>query len=926
MNNKLLKSSLIVVALSAALVGCGDDTTSEQHLISGNKYLGSGDDKAAVIEYKNALKKDPQNVLARLALGKIYQARGDLPAAAKELSRAMDKDATRRDAIIPYAMVLNRMGDSQEVLDLALLSSRLSNEDMAHAHYLRAQSFLRLEKEGKGRIELSQCSKIDGVGDYQRLCAAHLALFEQKFEPALVIVEQLLKQSPNMAEALYLSGAIYTQQKRYTQAVASYRTYIEHHNNSGSAVAAVNLLLAEALVNNNQMDEAKAEIDIIFKRAPLQPIANFLMARMLFAEESFKLTLFHAQITTKSIPSHFSANLLGGVSAFRLGDYSESYHMLTKIERQLSGRTLPIIMNVINNIKRGEVEHSRQLLSQAGAIDSKSARLYMLAANEFRLAQDYETALSILERVQSVMPHSMALKFQLGRLKLQMNDQSGLADLRRAVFDPAYSDQALPILAQGYFRASKESELKDIAQQLKRKMPNHKSGWLLASMLALKENKLGVAKNELEHILSLNDKDVGALTHLTKIHAQEKDYQAGLAYIERALAQKPMSVELLTLKARLIYVTTDDKAQADAVLKQAYEQYSDDNDLIVERAIIHARDNELKQGILLLASISDKPGLSDKYWNSYGNLLVKDKRNGEALSIFEKWAVQNPSAPAPLLKQLVLTEQLGLYDQGLTVIAVAKKNFAHILQFHLLEVSFNLMAGKGDIARSVFNRLKPDQHNEDAYRLVQGELLITEKKYQAGIDILLPLYKKNPILRTLKQVAVGYSKLKQPKKLVALLEQHLKTSPNANQVKPILANAYTQIGANDKAQETYLELVDKYPKSAIILNNLAWVLYTSGDYKQALEYADKAIEINDDNAQILDTHGMILIKLKQMDKAKISLTKALSLQPRNFAINAHNAQLSLAMGNKDKAKLLLNSVNAETQEDKKLYQEIAQQL
>jgi len=923
MNYKLLKLSLVFSALSTSLVGCGDNTTSAQHLASGLEYQQNGDESSAIIEYKNALKKDPKNVDARLALGIIYKDKGELAAAKKELSHAIKKDTTRRDAIIPYASVLTDMGDHQEVLDLPLLATSLSSENMIKAHYLRGKAYSRIEKPGLGHDEFTLCNKINPQNDYAQLCAATIAMLDEKLELASTLVQALVANNPDMSEALMLSGSIHSAAKQYTKAATVYQQYIDQHMKQ---TGLVNLLLAEALVNSGQAEEATVELEKILVINPLQPLANYLKARILFDEENFTLALLHASNAVKLMPNHYPANLIGGISAFRESDLEQSYRMLTRIESKITGMTLPVIMNVINNLRLGNITHARNLLNQAGQLDDKNTSLFMVAANEFRIAEDYESALAIFKKVKVLNPNSNGLKFSMGRVKLQTGDRSALTDLRETLFDPNYSNQSMLLLSAIYLKNGRKDKLTEMAEALKKRLPQSKDGWLVAGSIAVDNKEFELAKQEFSHILTLEEGSVVALSHLSKISAHEKDFKQALAYVDKALESEPSNVNLVMLKAKIVFSSTEDNSKAQQVVIDAYEKFNDVNHLIVERALIHAKYKEFKPALLLLAAISDKKNLSNKYWNSYSRILIADNRNGEALNIYQQWAEAKPNIPAPLFQQIALTERMRLFDQGLSIIVKGQENFGHIPEFHLLEVSFSVMAGKVKKARAKFNSLRIDEHSNNGYQLVHGELLVAEKKFQSAVDHLLSIYKETKTLRSLRPLSYAYVELKQQDILIPLLEEHLKERPNDTVLLPILAGAYTALGQDERALILYQDLVIKFPKHPAFLNNLAWLLYSKGDLDAALSHAETAIDVARDNAQVLDTHGVILLKLNQLDDAGDSLAKALLLQPKDFSINAHNAQLEIARGNKVKAKRLLGKVVARTEQEKSLLNEVTNLL
>src|SRR5512142_308265 len=73
---------------SAAVVSCS--RSAQYYLDSGNRYAQKKQYKEAIVEYRNAIQKDPKYGAARLKLAEAYMAADDLGNAAREYIRASD--------------------------------------------------------------------------------------------------------------------------------------------------------------------------------------------------------------------------------------------------------------------------------------------------------------------------------------------------------------------------------------------------------------------------------------------------------------------------------------------------------------------------------------------------------------------------------------------------------------------------------------------------------------------------------------------------------------------------------------------------------------------------------------------------------------------------------------------------------------------
>ena len=80
----------IVGCLMLSLVsGCGLAMSNEDRLDRGEEAFAKGDFRAAIIDAKDVLLDEPDNLRGRLLLGRASVEEGDGPSAEKELLRAM---------------------------------------------------------------------------------------------------------------------------------------------------------------------------------------------------------------------------------------------------------------------------------------------------------------------------------------------------------------------------------------------------------------------------------------------------------------------------------------------------------------------------------------------------------------------------------------------------------------------------------------------------------------------------------------------------------------------------------------------------------------------------------------------------------------------------------------------------------------------
>jgi tetratricopeptide (TPR) repeat protein len=108
-------------------------------------------------------------------------------------------------------------------------------------------------------------------------------------------------------------------------------------------------------------------------------------------------------------------------------------------------------------------------------------------------------------------------------------------------------------------------------------------------------------------------------------------------------------------------------------------------------------------------------------------------------------------------------------------------------------------------------------------------------------------------------------------------------------------------GRYAEAIAIYRQLLEKNQRNLIALNNLAWfVALTEGKGAEALQLMEKAFDLVGPTPELLDTRGVINLKIGQKKKAIQDLEQAVSISesPSRYF---HLAQAHLLAGNRNAA-------------------------
>ncbi len=123
--------------------------------------------------------------------------------------------------------------------------------------------------------------------------------------------------------------------------------------------------------------------------------------------------------------------------------------------------------------------------------------------------------------------------------------------------------------------------------------------------------------------------------------------------------------------------------------------------------------------------------------------------------------------------------------------------------------------------------------------------------------------------------------------LIALEKSNFKNTDAYN----LLGNLYLQQNKLDKAEKQYREALQVEPNSALLHNNLAYLLENNLRLKEAEEEYRYAIKLDPNYAEAYSNLGTMLYRMKRHNEAERKYRQALEIEPSNPALHYNLANL-----------------------------------
>ncbi len=382
------------------------------------------------------------------------------------------------------------------------------------------------------------------------------------------------------------------------------------------------------------------------------------------------------------------------------------------------------------------------------------------------------------------------------------------------------------------------------------------------------EKQISFAFDVLED-MAIQHPDQAVLYYVQGLLAmQMQKNQLALDKVQRALELQPDWQKAMVFQAQLA-AHSGDLPRATEILQQAIEKYPENIQLQKLLAQVYIKSGDYQQAADAYRQILQDHPDDDETQYSLALIYLQMQKYAAAKEIF-----------------LRLVDKPGLQMQA---------------SFYLGRIEAK--AGNVDQALVWFDKVTSGQLVfESAINAVA--LLIEAKRYDDALLRLLGLKSRFPKqrLRLLLMEAELYNEQKQYQKAFDLLTAALQENPQQKELLYTRALIAERLDRLDIMEADLRKILQKHPNDANALNALGYTLADRTDrYAEAQRYLHKAIELQPDEAVIIDSYGWLQFKRGNLQEALSYLRRAYD-KLKEAEIAAHLVEVLWAMGRKQEAR------------------------
>lgn len=890
-------AAAVSLALVTLLAACGGSSEADL-MASAKELIAKKDNKAAIIQIKNALQKNPQSGAARLLLGKTLLDTNDVAAALVELRKAQELQVPDEQVIpsLARAMILARE-ESKLVAQYGQLQLR-EPEAQADLRTSIATAYILQNEMDSARTALDEALRAKPGFAGAVLVQARLAAGEGQMDEALKLLDNVLASDKGNERAGVFKGEILWQIKRDPDAaLATFRAVIAQQPRSITALAAVGTILMQ----QNKLPEAKAALADLQKVSNNHPETQFLQAQLAFRDKDWKAVREVTAQILKVLPESSRVLELAGAAEFRDKQYVQAEALLGKALKNAPRNGVTRNLLAQTYLRTGQPAKAVEVLAPMIGGEKPDATALALAGEAYLQLGDGAKSDAAFQRALKSAPSDARVRTSAAMAQLSKgNSPAAVTELENIAAGDTSPRADMALLAAKLRQKDFAGALK-ATESIEKKLPDRALAQVLRGRVLQLKGDTAAAAKAFEAALAKEPANFAAVAGLAGLDMAAKAPDAARKRFEDFLQASPRSQQAKLALAELELRGGAPNEKVLATLREAVKINPGEPTahlVLVNRLL---RSDDSKAALDAAQQAAAALPLNLEIQDALGRAQLLAGEPQRALTTFKQLANQQPkvamhelrladahlalkdneAASRSLRRALELEPDMPAARRGLVLIALADRRPQDALtQARELQKSHP----KEPLGWTLEAQVEASRRNWDpaiaAYRAAQQKA-------------------KSPDIAARLHNALGQAgKQAEADRLAA---DWLREFPKDPVFRFYLGDTALGKGEWARAEEHYRDVLAIQPINPLALNNVAWLLVKQGK-PGALPLAQKANQLLPDRAQLIDTLALALEADNQLPQALDAQRRAVSLDRKDGNLTLRLAKLYIKQGDKQRAR------------------------
>lgn len=898
---------IVGVCLSISVVANAavDSEKSQSFFEAAVDELREQNINAAVIQLRNALQQDTNNLPARIKLGEVLLIEDQPLAAIKELEMALSLGGDENLVLPPLGRAYLAIAKPEQVIT-SIVAQDLEPEAEAEVKLLHADAYLQLGSLKDAEAMYLEATALAPIDPRPLLGKARIDMAKGRIEQANKLIEQAIALAPGNFDILLFKAKALRDVGSYDDAVPAFEQALEVNPGSVSALTA----RAALWMDLGQIDKAKLDLEAASNFGPDSLETLYLRSVIAFGEgksEEAREILRGGADQIRQIKGSYRAKipntiLMLGVVAFFEENYDEAITHLTKYLLKVEGHPGAKRYLASAYLAKQEWENIIKMLTPKTGYPLRDPFLLSILAEASRGSGDFRAAERYYAQALEIAPDVAGIGIRLAENRLDAGrPEKAIAELEKLIERFPDLMEAHAQLLRVYVKMGNKSAALNTANTLVEEFPDQQRAFTVASGAYLVARDFDRARGYLEQAILLDPEALSPnlnlarlAVHEGKLDSAQAQYRATLERFPQSFVAKlefaellfstgqmaelqerlatmmsaqPNSVPLNKLELNYMMATEKDPDKIRARLYSYSQKFASDAESGITVGKGYLALGDLEDAKLHFRRAVDQAQFdTDKLFRA-ANLQMTIRDYNGALWTLTKAAQASPDHLQVAILQAAVLMQLEDFNRAHDQIEKTRKRHGDLAEINLVEGDLHMKEGNIELATAAYEKaweLKPAPKTVQTY----FRSLVTAQRYTDASQLIKPWIKKYPQDFRARRL---YAEM--------------------------LTHQQDWVGAKEMWEGLQSEGVE----DLALLNNLAAIYQRLSD-PRALPTAELIYSMAPENAAILDTYGWILTQNGQVENGLAILREAYARASTQPEIRFHIGEALASLGRTDEAR------------------------